>query len=239
MAFNELLLITKQNVAAWYAHAMDIMSDPRIAYGKYISIGLAVLLVCTGGFFGYRWYVTHRDQAAQYDFGVTLDLYVKAQESKDADFVYIAEQAEEGYTKHKRSAVAPFFIVLQADALIKAGKKEEARLVMDAYAPQLSAPAPMAFLFKTKQSLLSLDSADEQVRNKGLSDLQELAHNAKNMYRDDALYQLFTYHWVRGDVDQARIAGQEFMEAYGAEMRAPSPWLAVVAEKLDTLGAVA
>jgi predicted negative regulator of RcsB-dependent stress response len=209
---------------------------PRFAYGRQMFIGLIIGLLALSGFFGYRWYQQHRNRAAQYDFGILLDAYTKEQENEKPDFAPIAQQAQAGLQKHKRSALAPLFVVLQADALVAAGKKDEAVHVMADYESQVS-HSVFAPLFLTKCAVMRVDSADEGERQKGIEQLQRLAHDMHNVFRDDALYHLFMYYWTQGDVAQARLIGQTLVDAYGHDMQAPSPWLAPVAERLDTLGA--
>jgi hypothetical protein len=208
----------------------------HVSYIKYLGIALVAILVVAGSYTGYRLYTNHRIQAAQYDFGTLLDLYNAKQDAPKDEFVRIAAQAGNGYSKHKNTVIAPLFIALQSDALVKADEPEQALQVMEEYSSHVNTHTPFAQLFKTKQALLSLDSQDPLVESKGLATLQELAQDSKNIHRDYALYNLFTYYWIHQNIELARATGQELLASQQGEMRAPSPWSASIAEKLETLG---
>lgn len=236
MAINQLISAAKNSLIGLYEDCMEHIDRSYFRYGKYLSIALVVVLAVTGSYMGYRLYTNYRIKAAQYDFGTILDLYNAKQDATKDDFIAIAAQAGTGYTKHKNTIIAPLFIVLQSDALIKADASEQALRVMEDYSTHNNAHAPFAQLFKTKQALLSLDSQDPLIENKGLAALQELAQDSKNLHRDYALYNLFTYYWTHQNIELARATGQELLASQQGEMRAPSPWSAAVAEKLETLG---
>lgn len=237
MALNQLISAAKNSIVGLYEDLIDhVGSGSHFRYGKYIGIALIATLVVIGSYMGYRLYTNHRIQTAQYDFGTLLDLYNAQQDAPKDEFVSIAKQAGDGYSKHKNTVIAPLFIALQSDALVKADASEQALRVMEEYSTHLSAHTPFAPLFKTKQALLSLDSQDPLIESKGLATLQELAHDSKNMHRDYALYNLFTYYWTHQNSELARATGQELLASQQGEMRAPSPWSASVAEKLETLG---
>lgn len=236
MALYEIWYEIQDQLAGWYAGMLEMVGLSRFAYGRQMLIGIVIGLIVLGSFFSYRWYQQYRNRAAQYDFGILLDAYTKEQENENADFVVIAQKAQVGLQKHKRSALAPLFVTLQADALLSAKQKEEALRVMTDYEPKLS-HSLLAPLFLTKCAVMKMDSADEGERQKGIAQLQRLAHDMHNAFRDDALYHLFMYYWVHSDVQQARLIGQMFVDAYGQDMQAPSPWLVPVAERLDSLGA--
>jgi hypothetical protein len=51
-----------------------------------------------------------------------------------------------------------------------------------------------------------------------------------------ALYHLFTYYWINQDIVQARAVGQEYIDGYSSGTQAQSPWLAVVIDKLESIG---
>ncbi|HEV2916808.1 MAG TPA: hypothetical protein VGW78_03610 [Candidatus Babeliales bacterium] len=237
MVLYEFFYVAKERIATWYTYTLRAFGYSRFPYGKQVLIALLIIVLLLKGFFGYRWYQRYQNRSAQYDFGVLLDHYTQEQSNQKPDFMAIAGKAEKGYQKHRRSAVAPFFIALQTDALLKDNQKEEALQVMDAHAPQISEHTPIASLFHIKHALLLLDSADEANRQKGLDQLQALARDTNNVFRDNALYQLFTYYWVNGKVQEAKLSGQELVDAYGQDMRASSPWVALVAEQLETLNA--
>jgi hypothetical protein len=237
MATKQQGLITKKSIMRVYDRFLSFIENPTTAYGKYIILALAIVIATAGGYMGYRWYVGHRNQAAQYTFGTILDSYLNIHDGTDADFLQVAQQAEEGFKKHKNSALAPLFITLQADALIQAYQAQAALDLMSGYLPYLDTTLRSAPLFKTKLALLNLACKDEASRSTGLEMLQAIAHDTTNVQRDYAQYQLFIYYWTHDALDDARAIGQELLTSQKDEMRAPSPWGSVVAEKLESLGA--
>lgn len=211
----------------------DYASDKKIL--QYSLIFLLLVSSGIGVYFGYRWYASYREQAAQLAFGITLDQYNDLLEKEDADFVAIAQEFAQGYKNHKNSSLAPYFLSAQADALIKAGDKKGALAVMDTLVDTNQAHAPMMALFKTKRALLALDSGDETRTQKSLDELETVAQDTTNIYRDYALYHLGMYHWVHNNIEAAKKAWQELVAIEQGDAFSVSPWAALVSDTLQSI----
>lgn len=210
---------------------------PLIRYGTPFLFTLLALAALSAIYMGYRWYAQGREQKAQYACNLLLDEYMHLQKEASADYAAFAEKAHIIYAEHKRAAVAPYIGLLIVDAELKAGKKEEAVATMDTVASAAESNAIVSDLFKTKQALLKIDSADQAQQEEGFKMLALLADNSDNKHRDYALYQLGLYHWNKNDLQAARAAWQELVESQEVELRAPSPWVDMVAEKLAVIPA--
>ncbi len=210
---------------------------PLIRYGTPLLFTLLALAALSAIYMGYRWYAQGREQKAQYACNLLLDEYMQLQKESNADYAAFAEKAQMIYAEHKRAAVAPYIGLLIVDAQLKVGKKEEAVATMDTVACAAANNAIVSDLFKTKQALLKIDSADQAQQEEGFKALALLADSTDNKHRDYALYQLGLYHWNKNDLQAARAAWQELVESQEVELRAPSPWVDMVAEKLAVIPA--
>jgi len=96
-------------------------------YSNYIAILLVLVLISASSFFGYRWYVSSREQRAQQALAYQFEDYTRALQSRDAAGLSAIESAcEVAYQQHTGSALAPLFLVLQADVQIKQEKYTQA-----------------------------------------------------------------------------------------------------------------
>ena len=210
---------------------------PLIRYGTPILFTLLALAALSAIYMGYRWYAQGQEQKAQYACNMLLDEYMQLQKEPNADYASFADKAQLVYETHKGSAVAPYIGLLTVDAQLKAGKREEAVASMNQVASAAARNPVAADLFKTKEALLKIDSADPIKQEEGFKMLALLADNTDNKHRDYALYQLGLYHWNKNDLQAARAAWQELVESQEVELRAPSPWVDMVAEKLAVIPA--
>lgn len=220
---------------------------PLIRYGTPILFTALMCAALFAIYLGYRWYSNGCEQRAQYACSQLIDEYLKLSDSgssgvafaepdvKAESFEAFAKKAWTAYATHKRSASAPYMGLLAVDAQLKAGKHEEAVASMNQLVAATSHNKIVGDLFKTKQALLMIDSADAQQQEAGFKNLALLADNADNPHRDYALYHLGLYHWNNNDVQNARVAWQELVESQEVELRAPSPWVEGAAEKLATI----
>jgi hypothetical protein len=201
---------------------------------KYILIAFCLVVSAAGAYVGYRWYDARRQADAQFAFGVLLDQFNNALEQDKVNFASFANEFARGYENHKNTALAPYFLSLQADALIKAGNKPEALTVMDKAVHVQSAPS-FAPLFKIKRDLLILDGADTNRVSQALEELQTLAQDTNNTHRDYALYHLGMYHWVHDNIQEARVAWQELVNMQSGNVFSDSPWASLVVDQLQSI----
>jgi hypothetical protein len=208
---------------------------PLIRYGTPILFSLLAVAALSAIYVGYRWYAQGREQKAQYACSKLLDEYMQLQKETAPDFNGFATKAMTVYADHSRSAVAPYIGLLAVDAQLKSGARDQASATMDTLVAAASSNKVVGDLFKTKQALLMIDSADTVAQEEGFKQLALLADNADNPHRDYALYHLGLYHWNKNDIQAARVAWQDLVESQEVELRAPSPWVDLVADKLATI----
>ncbi len=199
----------------------------NIPYIRWIALACLGLVVLGGVYFGYSWYVTKREQAAQKIFSECMHEYMEAYSGQTA-WVNVQELSKLGYEQHASSSMAPYFLALQADALVQENKKQEAVAVLDTMLAHMSSTSPVYGVYQLKRALLMLDTDDAL----GLEQLKKLAQNSSNKNRDAALYYLGLYHWSKDSFDQARESWQELVDLMHNQ-EANSPWAVLAQKKLQ------
>ncbi len=218
-------------------HELWPEKTPTAQYSRYWTIGFAVVIVVGGGWYLYRGHLRSKNEAA---FGF-LSEYVQeygARRSEKVDWSEVAQSFSSEADRYSRTAAAPYFLVYEAEQLLRQGKKEEALAKMQAVVAALPAQSPLVQLYKTKCALMQLDLTAQ--RDAGLSLLTDLAHDQTNAYRDVAAYQLGLYYWIANDTAQAKTVWQELIDSQTSEKElnpvqdalAQSPWVALAQEKL-------
>jgi len=210
---------------------------PLIRYGTPIAFTLLALIALSAIYVGYRWYAVNREQNAQYACSKLMDEYAQLQKDEHPDYAAFVTKVVAAYNTYASSAVAPYLGLLAVDTYLAMGNSDEAVALMNRVANAKTYHATVNNLFQTKQALLMIDSADTALRDEGLKKLAMLADNTDNPHRDYALYHLGLYHWHNNDLQSARVAWQELAESQEVELRAPSPWADVIADKLSTIPA--
>lgn len=202
-------------------------------------VSVLVIGALVGGWYGYKYYVTYRATEAQSAFLDCLDESSRAYNltSKAASNIGVWDDAvlafESGYDRNKRDDLAPYFLVLQAHALLQQDKKNEA---VDVLSKALDAMGTSSVYYNWYRLVLARVYIDLPDRNdEGMSLLRELSKDEKNIYRDSALYFLGDYYWHRGELAQAKQVWQELIELFGKEEQAPSPWVARVQHNLEQI----
>jgi hypothetical protein len=73
---------------------------------------------------------------------------------------------------------------------------------------------------------MELDGGDSSRLTKALQDLQALAHNTNNIYRDMALYYLSSFYTATGQEEEARRTMKKMREIeLNVDTAALSPWV--------------
>ncbi len=198
---------------------------------KYVGpilTGIAVFLIAGVGYLLYRWYYVNAQQKAQMQFARCVAAY----EAKDANWQNVEQMCKNGAEQYSSSALAPYFLAYQADALVQQGKRDQALEVFDSVVKKTSKSSYLYHLLKMKHALLALDSADTTRQIQGLAELIEVAHDDKNINRDAALYHLGSYYWATDKQDDARTVWGELVELFRHEVHSPSLWAQQAKEKL-------
>ena len=206
----------------------------NVKYSKPVYTVLLCALVGVSAYSAYGWYATHKEQAAQKVFAECIHEYQKALvDSKmwpNVDMVF-----KHGYKQHSASTLAPYFLAYRADALYQQDKKDEARELMNQMVQKIPASSPVYNVYRTKMALMNIDGDDADVKQSGFKELETLAHDAKNINRDEALYYLGMYHWSNNELAQAKTVWQELAAMQGADKQSRSPWASAVEEKLQQI----
>ncbi len=237
MAMHPLLRKVTVTVRSWIDM---IQGKPKpehflIRYGTPILFTALALAALSAIYIGYRWHAQGREQNAQYACSMLMDEYMQLQKEETPDYDAFEQKARALYADHKRTAVAPYIGLLAVDVQLNMGKRDEALVAMEDLVSATASNKIVADFFKAKQALLMIDSADAAQQETGYKNLALLADNSDSPHRDYALYHLGLYHWNKNDVQAARVAWQELVESQEVELRAPSPWVEVVSEKLATI----
>lgn len=203
---------------------------------QYLGGALACLLMAGGGFYYYRTTIIKQEQAAYTVLSDCLAEYDQAA-SGASEWKDVSAMCQSGYEKYSNTKVAPYILDIQADALLAQDKKEEAMEVLSMMLSKVGNNSPLYSLYKLKLGLLKTDIADEAIKNAGLVDLEQLAADTHNQYRDVAQYYLGSYYREHGQKDKAVTVWKELiaMNDNLADKQSSSPWASMAQEKINGL----
>lgn len=203
-------------------------------YLKVAFFTLIIGVIALKSFFLYRWYVNYREQGAQKTLAQSLKEYYKATKTGSLeDWNSVEALFKLGYEQHANSYIAPYFLAYQADALIHQHKLYDALPVLEQMLTVLPEKSSLFFLFKLKYAQVHIDIP--QYKQTGLQELTELARNAHNPYRDEALFYLGNYYWVHDQTEEAKKVWQELVDSQWQQPTKPSPWIQEVQSKLKQI----
>ena len=198
------------------------MREILVAVGLVVAVG--------GGFYGYRWYVNTRDQAAHADFAYVQEKFENLMSSADvAAWQDLAAESELGYKKHSSSGYAPYFKAIRAEALLREGKRSEALVELEDALKSLGTTTQVYYLYATKLALMKYDSDDAQVKEAGSRALKALAGDVRNPERDEVIYKLGLIAFI----NEGRAQALEIWQPILAEEAAGSVWASLARERLE------
>ena len=188
----------------------DMMLDKRVYYGAAI---LAVVLLLSGGWLGYRWYRVSQERAAYKELAESIDAYSRIttladaeDQLMDSDRAFLA-----GAEAHRSSVLYPFFLAFQADTLIRLGKVVEAAKQLDKAVKAMDPQHPLYFLYAIKAALVKIDTKDATQEKEGRAMLATLASNVANPLQDMALYYSGLDADTQGEQSQAASKYKEII----------------------------
>ena len=73
-----------------------------------------------------------------------------------------------------------------------------------------------------KRALMRMDG--QEASDVGLQELDGLAHDKKNIFRDSALYYLGLFYWSRDEQEKARMIWRELIDEFPAQGPEGSSW---------------
>jgi hypothetical protein len=197
---------------------------------KYYIVGGSLVVLVGAGFYGYRMYMTQRNTEAFGVLGRYIERFLgekKGGARLDDGALQLEAQAFSG------SAASPYFTAYEAQNLLHQGKIAEAEPLLEKAVNAMPSSSPLTDLYKVKLALVRLDSGDQTMVEKGLKSLQALACSEQTSPAwDVAVYYLGRYHWVKGNVEEAKkiwmdaLASVEKMTIPDVAKRyGESPWL--------------
>lgn len=214
-----------QDIALFVQSLFDKKSK-KTNYVIPMVTALAAIVLVTALYVGYQWYVTSREQKAQQLFSLYMQDFASQKASHDQEGLQRVERLfAEGHTQYRSSALAPYFLAMQAEVQLQQDKQDEALATLHMVVTSLPSSSPMLPLFKTKHALVALDSKDESIRNVGLQELMSVARDTHFAYNDMALFYLGRYYWSQNDLQEAKKIWQELVDLRSLDQAAsPSPW---------------
>lgn len=187
-----------------------------------------------GGLYGYRYYQTAKNQKAQRILSEVLSEYERALETNSVEaWGNLASLAALAHQQHKSAGCSAYFLAVESEAVRRQGDYQKAFALLDQTIAGVPSRSVMNNLYKTKQALMKIDSADEAVKKQGLDELTALGSNSKNGNRDLALYYVGYYYWVNDNLAQAQTAWNELIALETSDARAVSPWAMLAQSKLQ------
>lgn len=165
----------------------DIMSDKRLSYGALVVVGLGL---AASAFYGYRWYQAGKERAAYKELAGSIDSYERITMLADSEKELTdSERAfRAGSEAHSSSALHPFFLAFEADALLRLGKVTEAAQQLDKAVKAMDKQHPLYYLYAIKAALVKIDTQDATLGKQGRAELDTLGSMAANPLQDMALY---------------------------------------------------
>ena len=208
--------------------------------GLFVGFGL----LFTGGYFAHQFYIQKRETAAFIGFREVTKAFQEVQSMvKDlSDQEQINERWQDVEilldavsAQNRGSYLAPYFLMYKAQ--IRLEKGDDIDLVRKDVEKALSIipfDTPLYNLFLLKQIKMGLDSADAEVRNDSLADLQSLARAPHRHMNQEAVYLLGLYQINNGQITQGQETWKALQEAETSDLEflVDSPWARVVQEKL-------
>lgn len=231
MALHEVTQEIRSTIYGWYTTLTGKKTE-RSSYLKHIIIAVLGLIIAGGTLLMYRWYVSYRERASQRIFTQYVDEYRRAYQ-QNAGWEAVEDLFQLGADQQSNSYLHPYFLIFQADALIKEDKKEAALVTLEKAVNALDASDAVAPLFKMKYALLQIDMPDEATQQVGLKNLISLTQDETNKFRDAAQFFLGDYYWAQGNIQEAQNVWNALVQAQqDADISTVSPWAQRAHQKL-------
>lgn len=163
-------------------------------------------------FYGaYYWYTAQREQAAEKDYSAYLFQYQGALQSTDPMvWERAASLFEVGYAQHRSSSLAPYFLLLQAQALVQQKKNSEAQVVLRKILDVLPKKSPFYSHVELMYHLITLDLPDRDgLHEQSLTALEELGRDTSGAAFEAALFYAARYHFTHHNIEKARMLWQQ------------------------------
>ena len=129
MAFRDIRRIMSE----WYQMNVhpSIESTRSYSYFKEVVIGVVGALVLVGGVWAYRYYANQKETGAQVAFAENMQILHEAMQGKSEAWPHVEMKCTADYESYKSSSIAPYFLVIKADALAQQGKIADACAIIE------------------------------------------------------------------------------------------------------------
>ena len=197
---------------------------------------LACALIAGGGWYGYHYFATQKEEQAHTILVDCFHEYEQALHGK-SKWEDVANMCQAGYEKYSSTKAGSYIYSVLVDALIAQQQLPEALEKITFMINRISAQSPVYNLYRTKEALIKLDMADQSVQQAGLAQLEQLAQDKKNLYADQASYYVGLYYRQQGQLDKAREIWNALI-AINADImqdQARSVWASLAQEKMNGL----
>ncbi len=231
------MMTVQESIALWYRSVMQptITRIKKFRYIRELLISVVLLPLLIAGFFGYRLYRTHKEQAAHRALATCIAEYEKVAKEEPQMLSRVEMLCKLGYEQHENSALAPYFLAFRANVLMQQDKKEEALAIIDKMLDGMTSASPLFTIYKTKRALMQLDMSDHITQAAGLDELRQLAQDKNNMNNDIALYYVGLYHWAKNEIEESKKVWEELVSTKIDKKESASPWVALAEEKLKQI----
>jgi len=235
MSYNNQNSISR-TLTSWYQDLFN-HSKRNNHYNREITIAILLVALSAGAYYTYRWHKQTKDNAAHLLFAQNLEELERVmQDGKQEDWASIQILFKLGYDQYPKSSLAPYFLIYQAEAMVKQGQLDQAITTMQHAVSLMPSDAPVAGLYKTKVALMELDSSNADLHKTALESLHALAKDAHSNAQDVAAYHLGLYYWSHDDMAQAKTVWTDLIDAVKSKDKTgQSPWAQKAQEKLNQI----
>jgi predicted negative regulator of RcsB-dependent stress response len=212
------------------------MQDVIARNSKSFMAAGVIAAVLIGGYYYVRVYRVEQDARAHATLTEVLAEVTRAATKPDAwQDVEIA--ARTAYRQHTSSDIAPYFLAIEADALIEQGKLVEGTELLKKAVSSMPAKAPLTDLYALKLARLELSAQEESARKDGIAALEKLAANDKSLVHDEAMFRLGKAYAQELRADDAKKTFEQLVATYkeSKEPAAQSVWAGLAQEQIDRL----
>jgi tetratricopeptide (TPR) repeat protein len=226
-----------QQVSKAVKNVFEMMYDAvfgDLKYAKQTAFAALAAGLIAAGYYGHRWYRVNQEQSAQQLFSHNVEEFERAlEEGKKDDWANVESLFKLGYDQYSHSALAPFFLIYQAQAMLKQGKSTQAFQTIDTAVQQMSADSPLADVYKASIALMRIDSNDKETQEAGISQLQALADTPLSTGFDIASYYLGLYYMTQNNENKAKEIWQKLIDSQKDQPKmGQSPWAKLAQQKL-------
>ena len=242
-----------------YTHVQQSVQEKYVSFLRYSKkkyvkeslVAAAAIFLAVGCYAGFSWYQKRQNIQAfaglveiskAYEAAVTKarELQNKpAEEQTENPWEDTQLLLEAIASTHASSSLSPFFVMYQAQLALDADHDfDKACQFMEQGLRRLSKNSPFYDMFNLKRIKMLLDSPMQDVRDKAVAQLEQIACQKDNYYAQEALWTLGSYQAFYGNMDQAIAAWTKLAQETTSEKELmSSPWVSQAQEKLKTLHA--